>query len=167
MTIYFIAYGILIFMYCAEKIQHHSDAKKKLTISFFIIFTIMLGFRHPSMGVDLGYGRYYGYLASFEQFQKMSWKEVLDLNSFLNYEKWVCVYNKVLGLISKDPQILLFVTALISLFLIAATFYKLGDNHNILIDNYYLYSIAMLFNSVFWFEAKYSHFNLRIFIALY
>ena len=24
MTIYFIAYGILIFMYCAEKIQHHS-----------------------------------------------------------------------------------------------------------------------------------------------
>lgn len=30
MTIYFIAYGILIFMYCAEKIQHHSDAKKKI-----------------------------------------------------------------------------------------------------------------------------------------
>ncbi len=132
MTIYFIAYGILIFMYCAEKIQHHSDAKKKLTISFFIIFTIMLGFRHPSMGVDLGYGRYYGYLASFEQISKMSWKEVLELNSFLNYEKGYVIYNKVLGLISKDPQILLFVTALISLFLIAATFYKLGDNHNIL-----------------------------------
>lgn len=132
MTMYFIAYGLLISLYCTEKIRHYRDTKKIMSIGFFIIFTIILGFRHPSMGVDLGYGRYYGYLASFEQISEMSWKEIFKLKSFLNYEKGYVVYNKIIGLISKDPQILLFATALISIALIAATLYELGDSRNIL-----------------------------------
>lgn len=134
MVIYYILYGTLISLYCEEKIRCSRHTKRTLVIAFIILYTVMLGFRHPSMGHDLGYGTDYGYLTSFHQLSKMSWKTVFNLNGYLNYEKGYILYNKLLGMITNDSQVLLFVTALISSILLAMSFFKLGSNHNILMS---------------------------------
>lgn len=131
MIIYYVAYGILLLIYCVEKIKNRESTKKAIAIAFFTVFSILLGCRHPSMGHDLGYGTGAGYLQSFKQISRLSWKEVLHLKSFLNYERGYIIYNKILGILSDNVQILLFATALISFALISRTFYKLSDNRNI------------------------------------
>lgn len=131
MMAYYIAYGVLLFIYCEKKISHSSHMKKTMSIAFCIIFTILLGCRHPSMGQDLGYGTGIGYLQSFKQLSRLSWKEILGLKSFLNYERGYLIYNKILGIFSNNSQILLFATALISFVLLSVTLYRLSDNRNI------------------------------------
>lgn len=131
MTIYYVAYGILLLIYCVEKIKNKGNIKKAIAIAFFTVFSILLGCRHPSMGHDLGYGTGAGYLQSFKQITRLSWKEVLHLKSFLNYERGYIIYNKILGILSDNVQILLFATALLSFALISRAFYKLSDNRNI------------------------------------
>ena len=131
MIVYYVAYGMLFLLYCEKKIKNNSNTKKTLSIVFFVIFTLLLGFRHPSMGVDLGYGTSEGYLQSFKQISRMSWKTVLNLESFLNYERGYIIFNKILGILSDNVQILLFAIALISFALISRTLYKLSDNRNI------------------------------------
>lgn len=131
MIIYYLAYGILLILYCEEKIRNSDKIKRNMSILFFLTFAFLLGCRHPSMGHDLGYRTGAGYLTSFEQISRLSWKEVFGLRSFLNYEKGYIVYNKAIGLLSHDVQILLFVTALISIALISLSLYRLSDNRNI------------------------------------
>lgn len=132
MIVYYLVYGVLLYIYIEEKMRNGNNRKKTLSIAFFVTFTIILGCRHPSMGYDLGYGTSYGYLQSFKQLSWLSWEEALNLKSFLNYERGYIVYNKILGSLSDDVQILLFATALISFALISITLYKLSNNRNIL-----------------------------------
>lgn len=131
MIIYYAVYGILLLIYCEKKITNSGNTKKTLAIAFFVIFSLLLGCRHPSMGVDLGYGSSGGYLMSFQKISRMSWQAVLNLKAFLNYEKGYVIYNKILGLISDNSQILLFATAVISFALISKALYKTSDNRNI------------------------------------
>lgn len=131
MIIYYAAYGILLLIYCEKKIKKSGNTKKAIAITFFVIFSFLFGCRHPSMGHDLGYGTSAGYLQSFKQISRLSWKQVLNLKSFLNYERGYIIYNKILGMLSDNVQILLFATALISFTLISRALYKLSDNRNI------------------------------------
>lgn len=131
MIVYYAAYGILLLIYCEKKIKNNGNIKKVIAITYFVIFSFLLGCRHPSMGYDLGYGTSAGYLQSFKQISRLSWKEVLNLKSFLNYERGYIIYNKILSILSDNIQILLFGTALISFALISRALYKLSDNRNI------------------------------------
>ena len=49
MIVYYLVYAILLFIYCEEKMRDSANRKKMLSVTFFIVFSIILGCRHPSM----------------------------------------------------------------------------------------------------------------------
>jgi len=115
---YIIAYGTIL---CAAvlikkmKIEESKGNAWLAGISFFVI-ALLLGLRHPSMGVDLGYQSDIGYIASYKVIAGMSWRTVLEINSFLNYEKGFVVFCKLISCISDDAQFFIFVCSVCSFF---------------------------------------------------
>ena len=75
---------------------------------------LMLGLRHPSMGVDLGYGREYGYLPSFLQLSGMDWEAVFRMEGFQNYEWGYILLNRLLGSVCQWEQGLLLCCGMLS-----------------------------------------------------
>ena len=88
----------------------------------------LLAFRHPSMGIDLGYGEFGGYLGSFQYISSLSFSEVFALPSFLNYEKGYIYFNWFLGLFGCDYQILLIACAIVSITPIIILFHKESES---------------------------------------
>lgn len=95
------------------------DEKKRKTLFCLIsgaIVILLIGLRHPSMGIDLGYlWKDTGYLSSFDVINTYSWSELFEMEGFLNYEKGYVLLNKVIGTIYDDWQFLLFVCAVLSI----------------------------------------------------
>lgn len=120
---YYAAY-ILIFMLpiLLSKIKLKNKTKTLCTWYFFILFTLF-GFRHQSMGIDLGYGSFYGYLGQFTEIASFSWKQVFT-EDVVNYERGYIVFNKLISLISDDPQFLLICCAFVSIYPIFYMIYK-------------------------------------------
>ena len=121
MTIYYCMFALFIFLYMLFGALEKDAliAAKKLSWSLFALVFFVVALRHPSMGVDLGYGRDYGYLASFHRLSEYSINEVIQLESYLNYEKGFVLLNKVIGLLSKNYQVFLAICAFLSIFPIA------------------------------------------------
>lgn len=117
MGVYLAVTVFLILFYSALRRMRAPVEKKALVYSLTVavVLALLLGLRHPSMGVDLGYGRSIGYLVSFSQLSAMSWKEIFALGSFQNYERGYILLNKLLGSISQREQCLLLGCGLLSL----------------------------------------------------
>ncbi len=88
----------------------------------------LLAFRHPSMGIDLGYGGFGGYLESFQFISSLSFSQVISLPSFLNYEKGYIFFNWFLGFFGNNDQVLLIGCALASIIPIIILFYKKSES---------------------------------------
>lgn len=114
MTTYYVMYSLIII----TGIFFNSSKKEKKikVVSFigFITYFLILALRHPSMGVDLGYQRAYGYLRSFDIIGDMGWLETLFIGSFLNYETGYIFFNKIVASICLDQQFFLAICALLS-----------------------------------------------------
>lgn len=112
---YYIAYGlmllaILLFSLSAKATSHQKA--RNYCIFFFVLWTLILGLRHPSMGIDIAYGNSYGYWENFSRIADFSLKEAFT-KPLQNYEQGYIVFNKILSFFSDDPQLLLFVCAAI------------------------------------------------------
>ena len=127
---YIISYVIIFITAFVVRKAKISESKRNMWIATisFLTLTILLGLRHPSMGVDLGYQSEIGYLASHKVISNMSWKTVLELRSFLNYEKGYVVFCKLIGCISDDAQLFLFVCSAASFFSIFHIIEKYSPN---------------------------------------
>ena len=130
---YYILYAIIIFFALSANVQITSARKiskaknnKRLAVFYAILVIAIIGLRHPSMGVDLGYGADSGYLFSFNYLSERSWSEIISLSSYLNYEKGYVILNKLVG-IFHSRQVFLFVCATLSL---APVFYIIGNKSN-------------------------------------
>ncbi len=124
MFIYILIYAVVFLMVLIWK--DHVDQKKVnqlICIVGFLLITLMLGLRHPYMGVDLGYLRSTGYLGSFDRIANISWKEIFDYN-ILNYERGYIVFNKFVSSIFNDRQFFLMACAIICILPIAYLVYK-------------------------------------------
>lgn len=133
MLIYFIIYFLILvspqFTIGKRTLELEKHQYDKHIFFMMGLLMLMLALRHQSMGVDLGYGGvYYGYLGSFSKISSYSWNEVIDLPSFLNYEKGYVLFNKAISVISKDPQWLLICCSLVSLAPICLLIYKYSVN---------------------------------------
>lgn len=82
----------------------------------FIFLFLIFALRHPCMGNDLHYLSRGGYLGSFDILNQMSWKEILTLEKFLNYEKGYVVLNKLIGSIWNNRQFFMAVIAFLSIY---------------------------------------------------
>lgn len=117
MTVYFV-FCLLSFLVYAVANRITLDKGKRdrfFCIFFFVGIFLLLALRHPSMGIDLGHDRYYGYLASFDKLSAMSWQEIFALDEWLNYERGYVIFNKLIGSISQNRQFFLGVVSFISL----------------------------------------------------
>lgn len=101
--------AFLILFYTAVRQVKVLAERKAMAYSLAaaLALALLLGLRHPTMGVDLGYGRSVGYLASFAQLSAMTWKKVLGLEAFQNYEGGYILLNKLLGSLCPEAQFLL------------------------------------------------------------
>lgn len=121
MTIYFFLYGILalfaiISLKASKNKNGKPNVKKRITRGCFLLLLLLVGLRHPSMGIDLVYGSTWtGYIYSFHQISSMSWGEVITLERFFNYDKGYILLNKLIGSVFANTQFFLAVIALISL----------------------------------------------------
>lgn len=115
-------YMIYLFLFLADTLcvmvfKNDKEKQKKMYcfIAFMLIF-LLFALRHQSMGIDLGYfGHKMGYLSSFDELNTYSWKEIFEMESWLNYEKGYIVLNKLIGSIYNNRQFFLGAIAFISL----------------------------------------------------
>lgn len=130
MLVYFTAYGIIsvLTLILTVKNVNKKSINKTVAITSFIIFVLILGLRHPTMGIDLGYGRENGYISSFEKLSKKTWGEIFSLESFYNYEYGYILFNKLVGSIWANTQFFLFICAFVSLVPVFYVIYKNSDN---------------------------------------
>lgn len=127
MVIYLFYYLLLGF--CAIFFSKFKNKKANiihLLIVFLGIFFIV-GFRHPSMGVDLQYGTNDGYIGMYKLIASSSFKDVLNQN-FMNFEKGYVIFNKLISYFGNNEQVLLIASAILSLFPICYIYWKYSDN---------------------------------------
>ena len=121
MTIYLLAYTAMLIL---AGYQKKLGASKSVFCGFvFVIWTVIIGLRHPSMGHDLRYGLSFGYWGMYDVIGRSSWESVLE-DIFMNYERGYVIYNKLLYYISDDAQILLFISAVITMAALTWLIYK-------------------------------------------
>lgn len=106
-----------------RNVGNPSDKKKILSVVYCSFLILILGLRHPTMGVDLK-----SYLPSFHILSNYSLKDAFALSSFLNYEKGYVLLNVLVGKINESEQLFLFVCALLSIAPVGYVFYKKSDS---------------------------------------
>ncbi len=130
MTVYFLMYAALFGMtwYAEKKNLPQKRSVHLVSILFGVLLTLIVGLRHPSMGSDLEYGEYYGYLFEFGNLQQFSLVEMVFMEPYLNYEKGFVILNKLIGAFWNNQQFYIFCCAVLSIAPIAYTLYKESDD---------------------------------------
>ena len=130
MTPYFLLYMLLVGgSWFINHLTADDEVRKKTEVVLLIVLIfLIIGLRHPSMGWDLQYGKYGGYLWSFQNISNNSLLEVFRFNGWLNYEIGFILFNKLISFISKDIQCLLICSALLSLIPIGVTIHRYSRN---------------------------------------
>lgn len=129
MTIYYIMYAILIFIAILSR-KNKAKSKIIIVITGFCLLFILLALRHWSMGVDLGYystGVKMGYIPSFEKLNTLSWKYILTMDQYLNYERGYIIFNKLIGSIWNNSQFFLGVCAFLGMLPIFLYIYRTSN----------------------------------------
>lgn len=117
MTVYYIMYVMILLgsWMVSKSTRNPMRRRNRITTYITIVIALVLGLRHPSMGVDLQYGRPYGYLWSFESIARYSMADLLKLKGWMNYEWGFILYNKLLSYVSTEYSWLLFISAVLSI----------------------------------------------------
>lgn len=126
MTMYYsIASLLLICSIAIEAIVRDRGRKRKiLSVVFFIAIYLTFALRHPTMGLDLGYGKQYGYLASFRYLSQLPFKKLIEMGNYLNYEIGYMLLNRIIGLITSNQQFFLAFCAFISILPVSYIIWK-------------------------------------------
>ncbi len=115
---------VYLLMIAAAVVLHRKKNGKKLYMIFFAsIWIFLLGLRHPSMGIDLGYDRSYGYLHAYREIGEYTVAETLT-RPYMNFERGYIVLNKILYTICTNYRLLLIVCALIPMLSVSVWIYK-------------------------------------------
>ena len=123
MTVYIFFYFSLFSIAFIKTLIHDN---RNWTYVYFSLIFLLLALRATNLGVDLGDGITYGYLHSFDVIRNMSWTDVFN-TSFLNYEKGYVIFNKLVGMVFDNHQVLLACCAFLSIYPIAKFVKKYSD----------------------------------------
>ncbi len=125
MTIYYLIYsifGLTPIITSSLKVREQT-AKKSFCFIAFACLVLMLALRHQSMGVDLRYYTYYGYLGRFDAIANAPWNTVFGVK-VANYEKGYIFFNKLVSTIYNDRQFFLAACAFFTILPIVYVIYK-------------------------------------------
>lgn len=122
---YYVAYGLMlvagIWSVNASSFQL-KKTRKRYFVFWFLLWSLLLGLRHPSMGIDLRYGSNSGYLGQFERIAGMDWSAIFRYKG--QYELGYVIFNKILGYFGTDYQILLLACAITTMGIAAIWLYR-------------------------------------------
>ena len=124
MVPYILIIGFNIYIYIImDKILDKKMLNKIMAFILGLFIIMLIGLRHPSMGIDLGYGGKFGYLSSYENLSEMSWQYVVG-RPYLNYEIGYRAFNKTLGMLGLGIQPFLMTCAVVSVVPISCVVYN-------------------------------------------
>lgn len=125
MTPYILLYSIILLFPLTNKFFYNKEKFKTAYCAvIFISVILILGLRHPLMGIDLP-----GYLKSFHRLTEYSWQEILSLETYLNYEKGYVIFNKLIGdLTCQNEQLFLLICAAVSTIPVWYIIWKKSDD---------------------------------------
>lgn len=106
-----------------KDIGSYTSKRKFRAFVYSSLLIFLLGFRHPSMGVDLPV-----YLTSFHTLSNYSISELLANIPNIRFEKGFVIFNYVIGKICESEQFFLFSCAVLSIAPIGYVFYKKSEN---------------------------------------
>ena len=117
MLVYIVFYCLIALFGVYTFRNRNRDGKRPVwgIVLMILLYTALVALRHPSMGIDLHYGESTGYLASFHQIAQFSFRELISLENWQNYEWGYIILNKLLSYITTNDQILLIVCAVLSI----------------------------------------------------
>lgn len=119
---------------------NYQKKNKDAIMLFFCILTLLLIFRHESVGSDTS-----NYLQIFERFSMMKWRYVAETH----YEIGFAIFNKVISVISKKPQVYLAIVAIAVTVMIYPTYKRLCVDASLTIVLYCLMStFVMMFSGI-------------------
>lgn len=125
MTVYYLLYfSFLFFFITCKDVMVFKNEKLIRAVIYGLLVCGLIAFRHPSMGIDLGYRGSNGYLSHFQILSSYSFSQIIALSSYLHYEKGFILFNWFLGFFGNDYQVLLIACAMLSLIPVAYLFYK-------------------------------------------
>lgn len=119
MAVFFVLllFPVMIHQYSIEKnLENPEQKNRKILLLFFLFFTFLVMFRHESIGNDTT-----NYIRFFQRFSQMSWRELRDDD----FEIGFSYFNKIISLLSKEPQFFLASTAVITNVMIYPTYKRL------------------------------------------
>ncbi len=98
--------------------QFNYEKKNRTAITiFFVLLTILLMFRHKSVGIDTT-----SYLTFFTRYARATWTSLFGMSSEFGFT-YLC---KVISLISREPQTMLIVTSILGVAMIYPTYRRLS-----------------------------------------
>lgn len=107
-------------------LQHVVIGERRITIekknqrailAFFLILAVLVALRHERIGNDTS-----NYIYIFERISNMGW---LETGKF-SIEPGFALYNKIVSIFTKEPQVFLAVTAIATVAMIYPTYKRLG-----------------------------------------
>ena len=145
MTIYYLYYlFVAIVAIISSRVCLNPNRRQRVMCSlYFVGLFLILACRHPSMGIDLHYGDYYGYLGRYSYIGDLSWAEAFT-QPVNNYERGYILFNKMLSCISTDPQMLIASCAFFSLLPVMYMIRRLSDAPHLSIYIYMGLPVFML-----------------------
>lgn len=99
--------------------EHKLDDNKILVTIIGIQLFFISAFRAQSVGTDLA-----RYLPRFERIAKTRWSEIFSLRDVVDFEYGYILFNKIVGVISDNRQVLLIITSGIIVFSFSYFIYK-------------------------------------------
>lgn len=113
------------------KIKERSiDYQKKNRQSlflFFVLMTMLIALRHETIGNDTR-----NYIRHFEHFSKLSWEQCGKQSVDFGF----AYFNKIVSLFTKDPQVFLAITAIVTVSMIYPTYRRLCEDASLTIVLY-------------------------------
>ena len=98
--------------------QFNYEKKNRTAITiFFVLLTVLLMFRHKTVGIDTS-----SYLTFFTRYARATWTSLFGMSTEFGFT-YLC---KVISLISREPQTLLIVTAILGVAMIYPTYRRLS-----------------------------------------
>lgn len=132
---------IIIQHFSVRGLNSDYEKKNKRALAFFfLLFTLMIMFRHESVGNDTR-----NYIYIFEKISNMSWSEIRNESLETGY----LYFNKIVSLFSKEPQVFFSVAAVATSIMIYPTYKRLCVDSSLTIVLFCIMStFVMMFSGV-------------------
>lgn len=127
------------FIIKGNRFDYHKKNQRAL-LFFFVMMTILVALRHESIGTDTR-----SYIYYFERFSKLSWEQC----GKESIEWGFTYFNKIISLFTKEPQVFLAITAIVTIVMIYPTYRRLCVDSSLTIVLYVTMStFVMVFSGI-------------------